>query len=375
MGETVSRPPSRMARPSAPRTVPGGRPGRAGSGGPSEAKGRVRLRAPQGHDPARVQILRLRHDTAVRAGHHLCRRPQRLGQVQRRGRAVLGHGRAGGQVAARRQDGGRHLRRDDRAPAARPRRGLPHDRQLRRRSADRVRRGHHHADHVPQRRQRVPDQRRHLPAARHPGAALRLRHRPRDARHRRPGPARLRPARRPHGAAGVHRGGRRRPQAPQAQGEGAAEAGRDAGQSRPRPGPDRRTAAAAQAPRTAGRGRPPRRSHPGGPARRPAAAARRRSRTAQAGAEHRGRRRGRAEGTQGGGRGRTQGRARPGGRSRGRGTAARAAAPAGTAELVRTLPARRARPRHRLAGRRPGQERDRAARGGPARPRSRGHGA
>ena len=31
-----------------------------------------------------------------------------------------------------------------------------------------------------------------LPAARHPGAALRLRHRPRDARHRRAGPARLR---------------------------------------------------------------------------------------------------------------------------------------------------------------------------------------
>ena len=53
-------------------------------------------------------------DAAVRAGHHLRRRPQRLGQVQRRGRARLGHGRAGRQVAARRQDGGRHLRRHHR---------------------------------------------------------------------------------------------------------------------------------------------------------------------------------------------------------------------------------------------------------------------
>ena len=41
--------------------------------------------------------------------------PERLGQVQRRRRARLGDGRAGRQVAARRQDGGRHLRRHGRA--------------------------------------------------------------------------------------------------------------------------------------------------------------------------------------------------------------------------------------------------------------------
>ncbi|MCF2435547.1 AAA family ATPase [Streptomyces thinghirensis] len=59
---------------------------------------------------------------------------------------------------------------------------------------------------------------------------------PRDARHRRPGSARLRPARRPRWAPRLHRGGRRRPQAPQAQGK-APGTGRDAGQPRSRAGP------------------------------------------------------------------------------------------------------------------------------------------
>ena len=92
--------------------------------------------------------------------------------------------------------------------------------------------GDHPAD-VPRRRQRVRDQRLELPAAGHPGTAVRLRHRPRDARHRRPGPAGCGPdgpSRRPPG---VHRGGGRRPQAPQAQGEGAPQAGRDAGRTSP----------------------------------------------------------------------------------------------------------------------------------------------
>ena len=79
-----------------------------------------------------------------------------------------------------------------RAAAARPRRGRADDRQHRRRAADRLRRGHDLADDVPQRRLRVRHQRHAVPAARRPGAALRLRHRPRDARHRRAGPARLR---------------------------------------------------------------------------------------------------------------------------------------------------------------------------------------
>ena len=132
------------------------------------------------------------------------------------------------------------------------------DRQHRRRAADRLHRGHDHADHVPQRRLRVRDQRQPVPAARRPGAALRLRHRPRDARHRRPGPARRGAARRARGAPRLHRGGRRRAQAPQAQGEGAAQARGDAGQPHPGAGPHHRAAPPAQAARPAGRGRPPR---------------------------------------------------------------------------------------------------------------------
>ncbi len=42
------------------------------------AGGKVRRRAPQGHDPARIQILRLRHDPAFRARDHLRRGPERL---------------------------------------------------------------------------------------------------------------------------------------------------------------------------------------------------------------------------------------------------------------------------------------------------------
>ena len=61
----------------------------------------------------------------------------------------------------------------------------------------------------------------------------------------------------PGGPARVHRGGGRRPQAPQAQGEGAAEARRDAGQPHPAHRPHRRAAPPAQAARPAGRGGPP----------------------------------------------------------------------------------------------------------------------
>ena len=114
---------------------------------------------PEEPDPQGVQVLRLLDDAAARAGHHLHRRAQRLGQVQRRRRAGLGDGRAGRQVAARRQDGGRHLRRHLRPPAAGPRRGAADDRQLRRRAADRLRRGHDQPDHVPQRRLGVRHQR------------------------------------------------------------------------------------------------------------------------------------------------------------------------------------------------------------------------
>ena len=146
----------------------------------------------------------------------------------------------------------------------------------RRRAADRLHRGLDHPPDVPLRRERVRDQRQLVPAARHPGAALRLRHRPGDARHRRPGPARRRPARQAGGPPRLHRGGRRRPQAPQAQGKGAAQARRDADQPEPAHRPHRRAAPPAQAARAAGRGGPAGRRHPGRPARRPAAPARRR---------------------------------------------------------------------------------------------------
>ncbi len=130
-------------------------------------------RAPEEPHPAGLQVLRVLDDAALRAGHHLRGRAQRLGQVQRRRRHRLGDGRAGRQEPARRQDGGRHLRRHVRPPAARPRRGAPHDRQHRRRPADRLRRGHHLADDVPQRRLGVRHQRHPVPPARRAGAAER----------------------------------------------------------------------------------------------------------------------------------------------------------------------------------------------------------
>ena len=191
--------------------------------------GEERTRVPEVPHAARLQVLRLRDHAAPRAGHHLRRRPQRLGQVQRGRRPVLGHGRAGREEPARRQDGGRHLRRHHQPGAARPRRGRAHHRQQRRRPADRLRRGDDQPPDVPLRAERVRDQRRQLPPARRAGPAVRQRARPRDARDRRPGPARPDPARGPRGAPGDHRGGGRRTQAPQAQGKGAAQARRDAG--------------------------------------------------------------------------------------------------------------------------------------------------
>ena len=57
-------------------------------------------------------------------------------------------------------------------PALGPGRGLPDHRQRLGQAPHRPGRGHHHPDPVPLRRQRVRHQRRALPAARHPGAAL-----------------------------------------------------------------------------------------------------------------------------------------------------------------------------------------------------------
>ena len=80
----------------------------------------------------------------------------------------------------------------------------------------------------------------------------------------------------PEDRAGLHRGGGRRPQAPQAQGEGAAQARRDAGQPDPADRPHRRAAPPAQAARPAGGDRPPGPDHPVRAARLPAPAGRRR---------------------------------------------------------------------------------------------------
>ena len=145
-------------------------------------------------------------------------------------RISLGAGRAGCQVAARRQDGGRHLRRYDRPGAARPRRGLAHHRQLRRRAAHRLLRGLPHPPHVPRRRQRVRAQRSPLPAAwtcrncsPTPASAARCTSSSGRA-------SWTRCCARAEGPPRLHRGGGRRAQAPQAQGEGPAQAGRHAGQ-------------------------------------------------------------------------------------------------------------------------------------------------
>ncbi len=181
--------------------------------------------------------------------------PERVRQVERRRRPRLGDGGAGPEDAARRQDGGRHLRRHGHQGAARPRRGAPDDRQLGRRPPDRVHRGDDQPHPVPQRRQRVRHQRRALPSAGCAGAALRLGSGPRDARHRRPGAARPGAARQPGGAPRLHRGGGRHPQVPAPQGARGAQA-RGA---RTEPGAPRRRGIRgtppAQAARPAGGGR------------------------------------------------------------------------------------------------------------------------
>ena len=136
---------------------------------------------PQVADPARVQVVRREDHPGLRAGDHGHRRPQRLRQIQRGRRHRLGARRAGAEVAARRQDAGRHLRRHGQPRRPRPGRGRPHHRQLGRAAAHRVHRGDGHPAAVPLRGERVRDQRHPLPAARHPGAAVGHRRRPRAA--------------------------------------------------------------------------------------------------------------------------------------------------------------------------------------------------
>ena len=211
----------------------------------------------------------------------MCRRTQRFGQVQRGRRAHLGDGGAGRQDTARRQDGRRHLRRHVVASTAGPRRGHGHHRQLRQFAADRVLRGFDHPPDVPRRRQRVRNQRQQLPFDGCAGTAERLRHRPRDARHRRAGQAQRNPGVPARGSTCVHRRGRGRAQAPQAQGKGRPQARLDVGQPRPADGPHHRAAPPAQAAGQAGRDGAAGPDHPGRPARRAAAAGRGRPGDAQ----------------------------------------------------------------------------------------------
>ena len=211
-----------------------------------------RFHAPEERDAQRVQVVRAADHLRVRDRRDVHRRPQRIRQVERRRRPRLGDGGAGGEDPPRRQDGGRHLRRHRDARPARSRRGAAHDRQQRRRAADRVLRGEHQSHALPQRRERVRHQRRCLPPAGRAGAAQRLRPRPRDARDRRPGPPRQRAPGVARGATGLHRGGRRDPQAPPAQGEDPPQARRDGGEPHPAERSRRRAAPSAEAARTPG---------------------------------------------------------------------------------------------------------------------------
>ena len=86
-----------------------------------------------------------------------------------------------------------------------------------------------------------------VPAARHPGAALRHRHRPPAARDRRAGPARRGAQRPARGPAGDHRGGGRHPEVPQAPRAGRAPARGDRGQPAAPQRPAARGAAPAHA--------------------------------------------------------------------------------------------------------------------------------
>ena len=132
------------------------------------------------------------------------------------------------------------------ARSAGPRRGHRHHRQLRQRVADRVLRGVDHPADVPRRSQRVRNQRQQLPFDGCPGAAERLRHRPRDARHRRAGQAQRDPRIATGRSSGIHRGSRRCAQTPQAQGKGRPQARVDVGEPGPADRPDHRTAPPAQ---------------------------------------------------------------------------------------------------------------------------------
>ena len=123
----------------------------------------------------------------------------------------------------------------------------------RRRASHRVLRSDDQPHALPQRRERVRDQRRRLPPAGRAGAAQRLGPRPRDARDRRSGPTRQRPAGVARRAPRIHRGSGRHSQAPASQGEDPPQARGDGGEPH---APERSRGRAAPAAQAARVGRP-----------------------------------------------------------------------------------------------------------------------
>ena len=118
------------------------------------------------------------------------RRAQRVRQVERHRRRALGDGRA---VAARRPrpvDAGRDLRRRSRRAGAQQRRGRDRARQQRRHGRPAARRDLDPAPPGPQRRRRVPPQRREVPAGRRARGPVGHRPGQGDALGRLPGPRR-----------------------------------------------------------------------------------------------------------------------------------------------------------------------------------------
>ncbi len=165
--------------------------------------------APPDSDAAWIQVLRVGNHPALRARDHLRGGTQRLRQVQRGGRARLGDGGAGRQVAARRRDGERDLRGNlhPGPPSAAPRSPLldnadgalpiAYSEVTISRTLFRNGGSEYAINGSP------------CPPPRHSGAALGHRDGPRDARDRRPGlnstPSSCHRRRSPR----LHRGGRR----------------------------------------------------------------------------------------------------------------------------------------------------------------------
>ena len=209
-------------------------------------------------DP-RLQVVPGRARDRARAGRRGRRRPERLGQVEHRGRRRLG-GRLADAVRAPRGEARRRpLRRRRRPQARRALRGRARLRQRGRRlRRARLQRGLDRPPARPRRRGPVPREPRARPAHRSRGAARRRRARLGDALDRRPGEGRAGARLEAGGPARARRGGggAREVQAPPAPGRAQARARRAPGRARARRrGRGAQAAAAARAPGDRGRAR------------------------------------------------------------------------------------------------------------------------